>query len=93
MIEEITTNRTPELIGAEIRTITQQAKYMALLYGVEVGRRLNEAKELLPHGQWLPWLEKETEFSPATASRFMKLLTNTEPIRAAFLELKQIRQR
>lgn len=73
MIEEITTNRTPELIGAEIRTITQQAKYMALLYGVEVGRRLNEAKELLPHGQWLPWLEKETEFSPATASRFMKL--------------------
>lgn len=73
MSEEIVSKRTPELIGAEIRAITQSAKYMALLYGVEVGRRLVEAKEMLQHGQWLPWLEKETEFSPATASRFMKL--------------------
>ena len=73
MSDEIVSKRTPELIGAEIRAITQSAKYMALLYGVEVGRRLVEAKEMLQHGQWLPWLEKETEFSPATASRFMKL--------------------
>lgn len=72
-MSDIEIKRTPELIGAEIRTITQQARYMVLLYGMEIGRRLTEAKQLLEHGEWLPWLERETEFSPATASRYVKL--------------------
>lgn len=72
-MNELDIKRTPELIGAEIRTITQQARYMVLLYGIEIGRRLNEAKAMLKHGEWLTWLEGETGFSPATASRYIKL--------------------
>lgn len=72
-MSEMEIKRTPELIGAEIRTITQQARYMVLLYGIEIGRRLTEAKEMLEHGEWLPWLERETGFSPATASRYTRL--------------------
>lgn len=63
--------RTPEGIGAEIRNLTATAKYMTLWYAVEIGRRLTEAKELVKHGEWMDFLEKETEFSSSSANRFM----------------------
>lgn len=72
-MNEIQTRRTPDVIGAEIRGLTQQAKRMTLWFGIEIGRRLTEAKEILDHGQWLPYLKEQTEFSQPTASRFMKL--------------------
>lgn len=52
-MNEIQTQRTPDIIGAEIRGLTQQAKTMTLWFGIEIGRRLTEAKEMLEHGQWL----------------------------------------
>ena len=72
-MNELQTVRSASAVGAEIRALTQQFKYMTLVYGVEVGRRLTEAKEMLPYGEFGAWLKAETEFSPATASRFMKL--------------------
>lgn len=72
-MNDIQTQRTPDIIGAEIRGLTQQAKTMTLWFGIEIGRRLTEAKEMLEHGQWLPYLKEQTEFSQPTASRFMKL--------------------
>jgi len=65
--------RTPELIGAEIRSLTTQARCITLWYGIEIGRRLTEAKEMVAHGEWLSFLEQQTEFSQPTASRFMRL--------------------
>lgn len=38
-----------------------------------IGRGLMEAKALLPHGEWLPWLEERVEFSEKAAQRFMLL--------------------
>ena len=38
-----------------------------------IGRCLIEAKEMLPHGEWLPWLTEQVEFSPRTAQNFMRL--------------------
>ena len=38
-----------------------------------IGRGLTEAKALLSHGEWLPWLEERVEFSEKAAQRFMKL--------------------
>lgn len=38
-----------------------------------IGRGLMEAKALLSHGEWLPWLEERVEFSEKAAQRFMKL--------------------
>lgn len=65
--------RTPETVGAEIRGLTAQAKQMTLWFGIEIGRRLCEVKEMIGHGEWLPYLKAQTEFSQSTASRFMKL--------------------
>jgi DNA repair exonuclease SbcCD ATPase subunit len=65
--------RTPEMVGAEIRSLTNQAKAMTLWYGVEIGRRLEEAKTMVAFGEWGAWIARETEFSQSTAGRFMKL--------------------
>lgn len=72
-MNEIQTQRTPDIIGAEIRGLTQQAKTMTLWFGIEIGRRLTEAKAMLEHGQWLAYLKEQTEFSQPSASRLMRL--------------------
>ena len=72
-MNEMTEKRTPELIGAEIRMYVDTGRRISLLCGIEIGRRLVEAKEMLNHGEWLPWLERETEFSNSSAQRYMKL--------------------
>lgn len=64
---------TPERLGVEIRELTRQAKAMTLYYGVEIGRRLISAKNLVPYGTWGDWLRDNTEFSQTTATRFMRL--------------------
>ena len=43
-----------------------------------IGQHLNEAKELLPHGEWLPWLEEKVQFSQRTAQKFMQLAREYE---------------
>ena len=65
--------RDISVITAEIRDIRRQANAMALIYAVEIGRRLDEAKRTLPHGQWADWLAKNVEFSQRQANNFMKL--------------------
>lgn len=46
---------------------------MTVKYAIEIGRRLNEAKAVLEHGQWGPWLEREVNFSQSTANNYMKI--------------------
>lgn len=72
-MNDIQTQRTPDIIGAEIRGLTQQAKTMTVWFGIEIGRRLTEAKEMLEHGQWLAYLKEQTEFSRSSAGRLMTL--------------------
>jgi hypothetical protein len=40
---------------------------------IEIGRRLSECKELLGHGSWLPWLEREFQWSERHARNFMQM--------------------
>lgn len=61
------------VITAEIKDLCGQARAMMLVYVVEIGRRLVEAKEVLPHGQWAEWLKTEVEFSQRTANNYMRL--------------------
>lgn len=39
---------------------------------IEIGKRLIEAKNQVPHGQWLDWLDKKVSFSQQTANNFMR---------------------
>ena len=74
-MNDLEISRTPKLIGAEIRTLTTQAQSITLWFGIEIGRKLTEAKELCAHGEWLDFLKKETTFSQPTANRFMRLFS------------------
>ena len=65
--------RTPETVGSEIRYLSHQAKCMTVWFGVEIGKRLSEAKAMVGHGGWLDFLKNETEFSKSAASRFMQI--------------------
>jgi hypothetical protein len=39
----------------------------------EIGQHLTEAKALVSHGGWLPWLEREFKWTDETARRFMNV--------------------
>ena len=74
-MNELTTNtqRGIKDITEEIIYIRNAAQNMARLYACEIGRRLVEAKALLNHGEWLPWLEEKVLFSQRNAQRLMRL--------------------
>ena len=72
---EIVTERTPEIVAAEIRQIADQTRKMVLNSSIEIGKRLCEAKEMVPHGEWAAWLEKNVDFSQSSANNFMKIYT------------------
>ena len=67
-------------ITAEIRILQAEAREKAVEYGIKIGQRLNEAKGLVPHGEWSNWLENEVHFSQRTAERFMKLYEESDTI-------------
>lgn len=61
--------RTIERVTADILE-AKRAGGEAIL---TIGRCLIEAKDMLPHGDWLPWLNERVEFSERTARNFMRL--------------------
>lgn len=40
---------------------------------LDIGKKLIEAKALLSHGEWLPWLTERVDFSQSTADKYMQL--------------------
>lgn len=65
------------VITTEINLIVERtyANVSATLLegAIEVGRRLCEAKEALPHGEWGKWLAESVRFSQSTAQNFMRV--------------------
>lgn len=71
-MSEIMTVRPIEVIEGEILIFKAQASASML----EIGRRLIEAKQQLPHGQWQKWLAEKVAFSERSAQRFMRIAEN-----------------
>lgn len=72
-MKEVTETRSLETVTAEILTITGQVKCAVVSAAIEIGRRLVEAKELVPHGEWGKYLEEKVSFSPSQAGNMMRL--------------------
>lgn len=68
-MNEIQTVRTVDMVAAEIRALTSTM----LSNIIEIGRRMCEAKEMVPYGAFGEWLEKNTGYSSSTANNFMRL--------------------
>ena len=52
----------------------------ALGHAMRAGDALNEVKELLTHGQWLPWLEENFEGSIRVAQTYMRLAKHRDEL-------------
>jgi hypothetical protein len=68
-------NRLP-ILAAGINAAHQaahEAAQTALQRAAECGRFLIEAKALVRHGNWLPWLEQNTTVSPRQSQKYMRL--------------------
>lgn len=73
IIDVPVTQRDLKSVTAEICTLKQQAQRMAVGYVVEIGRRLKEAKGMVPHGQWGEYLRTEVAYSQSTANNYMAI--------------------
>ena len=72
-MDGLISSRTPVVIAAEINTIKSQTTNVVLAGSIEIGRRLKEAKDMLPHGEWGRWLEESVYYSQKTAAKLMRL--------------------
>lgn len=58
-------------ITSEIRYIQNDVQQYAAQGALKIGERLCEAKELLDHGEFLPWLKDEFGWTDRTAQKLM----------------------
>jgi hypothetical protein len=61
-------NRTIDIIASELRLALRRGTADVL----NIGRLLAEAKEKMPHGEWLPWLKDEVSMSERSAQKYIK---------------------
>ena len=78
--------RTPAMIAGEINLIKEQVRSTALQASIEIGRRLQEAKGLVPVGDWTAWLQNNVDYSVRTAQNLMALAAECDAGRGASLE-------
>lgn len=60
-------------LAAEINAIKETVKQTAVHAAIEIGKRLKEAKSLVPYGSWGKWLEERVDYSERTAQNLMAL--------------------
>lgn len=75
-------NRLP-VLAAEINHAhgeAMAAAATAIEHAIECGRRLIEARKLVGHGEWLPWIEQNLRVGPRQAQRFMRLASHADEL-------------
>ena len=70
-MSDLITERTPLVIAVEVNTIIHQTKKVVLNNAIEIGRRLREAKDLIPYGEWGKWLAESISYTERTAQKLM----------------------
>ena len=86
--------RSPEVIAGEINEIkTETFRFLhaatkhATVQSFEIGKRLIEAKELVPGGSWLDWLRESVDYSEDTAQNLMRIAREYDPSSLAIQDL------
>jgi hypothetical protein len=80
----------PQESRTEVYELTKSVKdargrHLAVI--VEIGEALRRAKELLGHGNFLPWLKAEVRWSERTARNYMSLAAHFQGKTANFADL------
>lgn len=69
---DITAETELNNITAEIRVISEQMNRTLLTEIIEIGRRFDRAKTLVPYGQWGEWCETATGYKQSMAENYIK---------------------
>ena len=79
-------SRSIEVITDEVLALKQKTGEDLL----QLGKCLIEAKQILPHGEWLPWLNTKVDFSERAAQVYMRIAREcTNPHAVADLGLRK----
>lgn len=73
MSDKVVAVRSIEIVTAEIYTIRDNAARVFMDSVVQIGRRLEEAKQLVPHGEWTDYLDTQLGYKPSTAQNYMRI--------------------
>lgn len=73
MSENVVAVRSIEIVTAEINTIRDNARKVFLDAVVQIGTRLEEAKQLVPQGEWTGYLTDKLGYKPSTAQNYMRI--------------------
>lgn len=73
MSESVVAVRSIEIVTAEIYTIRDNAARVFMDSVVQIGRRLEEAKQLVPQGEWLNYLDTKLGYKHSTAQNYMRI--------------------
>jgi hypothetical protein len=63
-------------MAAEKAALVEQHGRKTVQAAIDCGRYLTEIKSRLGHGEWLPWLEENWQYSVMQANRYMTLSAN-----------------
>src|SRR5262245_37386076 len=77
-------NRLP-VIAASINDHLIAAKgsvWRGVEHAIAAGLLLMEAKEIVAHGEWIPWLQANCEIGPRQAQTYMRLARNRHKVEA-----------
>lgn len=73
MSENVVEVRSIEIVTAEIYTIRDNVARVFMDGVIQIGRRLEEAKQLVPQGEWLNYLDTKLGYKPSTAQNYMRI--------------------
>ncbi len=73
MTDKVVAVRSIEIVTAEIHTIRDNVARVFMDGVVQIGRRLEEAKQLVPHGEWTDYLDTQLGYKPSTAQNYMRI--------------------
>lgn len=73
MSDNVVAVRSIEIVTAEIHTIRDNVARVFMDGVVQIGRRLEEAKQLVPQGEWLNYLDTQLGYKPSTAQNYMRI--------------------
>lgn len=67
--------RTLPVIASEILQIERDVYATAMNGAIQIGRKLQEAKELVGYGEWENWCKENLNYSKRNAENFMRIAT------------------
>lgn len=73
MSENVVAVRSIEIVTAEITMIRDNARKVFLESVIQIGTRLEEAKQMVPAGEWTAYLTDKLGYKPSTAQNYMRI--------------------